>query len=53
MADVERRHGVPLTAWRVGILGDDARYLPFDAEGALLVPFRTWRNTTRSAPQPS
>ena len=46
MADVERRHGVPLT--RIGALGFSAMmhgYLAFDANGALLVPFRTWRNT--------
>ena len=46
MADVERRHGVPLT--RIGALGFSAMmhgYLAFDADGALLVPFRTWRNT--------
>ena len=47
MADVERRHGVPLT--RVGALGFSAMmhgYLAFDAKGALLVSFRTWRNTS-------
>jgi sugar (pentulose or hexulose) kinase len=46
MADVERRYGVPLT--RIGALGFSAMmhgYLPFDAAGHLLVPFRTWRNT--------
>lgn len=46
-ADVERRHGVPLT--RLGALGVSAMmhgYLAFDADGELLVPFRTWRNTT-------
>ena len=46
MADVEQRHGVPLT--RVGALGFSAMmhgYLAFDKYGALLVPFRTWRNT--------
>jgi len=46
MTDVERRHGVPLT--RIGALGFSAMmhgYLAFDANGALLVPFRTWRNT--------
>ena len=46
MADVERRHGVPLA--RIGALGFSAMmhgYLSFDANGALLVPFRTWRNT--------
>ena len=46
MADVGERHGVPLD--RVGALGISAMmhgYLPFDADGRLLVPFRTWRNT--------
>ena len=46
-ADVERRHGVPLTT--VGALGVSAMmhgYLAFDGAGELLVPFRTWRNTT-------
>jgi sugar (pentulose or hexulose) kinase len=45
-ADVERRHGVTLT--RIGALGFSAMmhgYLAFDADGTLLVPFRTWRNT--------
>lgn len=45
-ADVERRYGVPLT--RVGALGFSGMmhgYLAFDANDALLVPFRTWRNT--------
>ena len=45
-ADVERRHGVPLT--RLAGLGVSAMmhgYLAFDADGELLVPFRTWRNT--------
>ena len=46
MAEVERRHGVPIT--RIGGLGFSAMmhgYLAFDADGTLLVPFRTWRNT--------
>ena len=46
MADVKKRHGVTLT--RIGALGFSAMmhgYLPFDANGKLLVPFRTWRNT--------
>ena len=50
MADVERRHGVPLT--RIGALGFSAMmhgYLAFDADGALLVAFRTWRNTNTGA----
>jgi sugar (pentulose or hexulose) kinase len=44
--DLRRRHGVELTT--VGGLGVSAMmhgYLAFDAEGALLTPFRTWRNT--------
>jgi sugar (pentulose or hexulose) kinase len=44
--DVRRRHGVELTG--VGALGVSAMmhgYLAFDADGALLTPFRTWRNT--------
>lgn len=46
-ADVSQRHGVRLTT--VGALGVSAMmhgYLAFDADGELLVPFRTWRNTT-------
>ena len=45
-ADVRQRHGITLT--RVGALGFSAMmhgYLAFDANGTLLVPFRTWRNT--------
>ncbi len=45
-ADVERRHNATLT--RIGALGFSAMmhgYLAFDADGTLLVPFRTWRNT--------
>src|SRR4051794_8040030 len=44
--DVRRRHGVELE--EVGALGVSAMmhgYLPFDADGELLTPFRTWRNT--------
>ncbi|TFV83402.1 ATPase [Blastococcus sp. CT_GayMR20] len=44
--DVRRRHGVELGG--VGGLGVSAMmhgYLAFDADGALLTPFRTWRNT--------
>jgi sugar (pentulose or hexulose) kinase len=44
--DVAARHGVPLQT--MGALGFSAMmhgYLPFDAAGELLVPFRTWRNT--------
>src|SRR4051812_28410333 len=44
--DVQRRHGVELSP--VGALGVSAMmhgYLAFDADGELLTPFRTWRNT--------
>lgn len=44
--DVVRRYGQPLT--RVGAMGFSGMmhgYLPFDAQGQLLAPFRTWRNT--------
>ncbi|GAA4741056.1 FGGY-family carbohydrate kinase [Modestobacter marinus] len=44
--DVQRRHGVELA--EVGALGVSAMmhgYLALDAEGELLTPFRTWRNT--------
>jgi sugar (pentulose or hexulose) kinase len=47
VADVAERHGVALEA--VGAIGVSAMmhgYLAFDAEGELLVPFRTWRNTS-------
>ena len=49
-AEVEARYGVVLR--RVGALGISAMmhgYLAFDAEGKLLVPFRTWRDTTTGA----
>src|ERR687897_3193881 len=44
--DVRGRHGVELAG--VGALGVSAMmhgYLAFDADGELLTPFRTWRNT--------
>lgn len=45
--DCRSRYGV--VPHRLGALGVSAMmhgYLPFDEEGKLLVPFRTWRNTT-------
>ena len=45
MKDVQEKYGVELTS--VGALGISAMmhgYMPFDKEGNLLVPFRTWRN---------
>ncbi len=44
--EVRERHGVRLTT--LGSIGVSAMmhgYLPLDADGELLVPFRTWRNT--------
>jgi sugar (pentulose or hexulose) kinase len=45
--NVRDRYDVPLT--RVGSIGISAMmhgYMAFDAQGEMLVPFRTWRNTT-------
>lgn len=45
-ADVKEKYGVVLTT--VGAIGFSAMmhgYMPFNKEGELLVPFRTWRNT--------
>ncbi|MBX9244593.1 ATPase [Actinotalea ferrariae] len=45
--DAERRHGVrPSTVGALGVSAMMHGYLAFDADGELLVPFRTWRNTT-------
>jgi sugar (pentulose or hexulose) kinase len=47
VADVRRRFDVELTSFgAIGISAMMHGYLPFDADGELLVPFRTWRNTT-------
>lgn len=44
--DVRNKYGVEVTRLAaIGISGMMHGYLPFDAEGELLVPFRTWRNT--------
>lgn len=48
--DYREKYGEALTT--VGALGVSAMmhgYLPFDREGRLLAPFRTWRNTTTQA----
>ena len=45
-ADIRARYGCPMK--QVGCIGVSAMmhgYLPFDKDGALLTPFRTWRNT--------
>ncbi|MFB2585555.1 xylulokinase [Herbiconiux liukaitaii] len=47
LADAERRHGVrPTTFGALGVSAMMHGYLAFDAAGELLVPFRTWRNTS-------
>ena len=45
--DTERRYGVrPTTFGALGVSAMMHGYLAFDRDGELLVPFRTWRNTT-------
>jgi sugar (pentulose or hexulose) kinase len=47
VADLRERHGsVPTTFRAVGVSAMMHGYLPFDADDELLVPFRTWRNTS-------
>lgn len=46
VADVKERYGVvPTTYGSLGVSGMMHGYLVFDAAGAQLTPFRTWRNT--------
>jgi sugar (pentulose or hexulose) kinase len=48
--DVERRYSVrPDSFGAIGVSAMMHGYLAFDASGELLVPFRTWRNTTTGA----
>ena len=45
--DVQKRYGVPfVSAGATGVSAMMHGYLAFDKNGRLLVPFRTWRNTT-------
>lgn len=45
--DVEQHHGVrPSTFGAIGVSAMMHGYLAFDDAGALLTPFRTWRDTT-------
>ncbi|MBD8079456.1 xylulokinase [Cellulosimicrobium arenosum] len=47
VADVEQRYGVrPTTYGAIGVSAMMHGYLAFDAADGLLVPFRTWRNTS-------
>lgn len=46
VAAAERQHGVAPTTYRaIAVSAMMHGYLAFDADGELLVPFRTWRNT--------
>lgn len=46
-ADVKQKYGCELkTAGAIGVSAMMHGYLAFDEKGELLVPFRTWRNTT-------
>jgi sugar (pentulose or hexulose) kinase len=48
--DAEHRHGLrPQAFGAIGVSAMMHGYLAFDAAGELLVPFRTWRNTTTGA----
>ncbi len=50
VADAESRHGVrPDTFAAIGVSAMMHGYLAFDGDGELLVPFRTWRDTTTGA----
>lgn len=49
-ADVKEQYGITLT--KVAAIGFSAMmhgYMPFNKEGELMVPFRTWRNTLQEA----
>jgi sugar (pentulose or hexulose) kinase len=47
VTDAEHRHGVrPAVLGALGVSAMMHGYLAFDEAGELLVPFRTWRNTT-------
>jgi sugar (pentulose or hexulose) kinase len=49
-ADVRRRCGVEIESLAaIGVSAMMHGYLAFDPEGRLLVPFRTWRNTSTGA----
>jgi len=47
LADAQKRHGVrPTQLGAIGISAMMHGYLALDSDGELLVPFRTWRNTS-------
>lgn len=46
LSDVERKYGIVIRKLAaIGFSGMMHGYMPFDGNGELLVPFRTWRNT--------
>ena len=45
VADYEAKYEEPLVISAMGFSGMMHGYLPFDGQGELLAPFRTWRNT--------
>lgn len=46
VSDVKQKYGVDLVKTAgIGVSAMMHGYMPFDAEGNLMVPFRTWRNT--------
>ncbi|MDE6135453.1 MAG: ATPase, partial [Muribaculaceae bacterium] len=46
LADVEWKYGVEIHSLAgIGVSAMMHGYMPFDAEGNMLAPFRTWRNT--------
>jgi sugar (pentulose or hexulose) kinase len=50
VADIEQRYGVrPEGYGAIGVSAMMHGYLAFNSDDALLVPFRTWRNTTTGA----
>jgi sugar (pentulose or hexulose) kinase len=50
LADVEQRYGVTPSGYgAIGVSAMMHGYLAFDSANELLVPFRTWRNTTTGA----
>ena len=47
LRDIKEKYGAETELTRTGAIGISAMmhgYMPFDKEGNLLVPFRTWRN---------
>ena len=49
LAEVERQYGTRPVVGALGVSAMMHGYLAFDADGELLVPFRTWRDTTTGA----